>query len=185
MANSTSAGTTTSTDDESRVPGPSFALMITAQPPSMLRGKTVEEIMNKWSSYLEVQVKEFSKFATEVAVWDLALIENGNTVSLRSASPRISFSHWLTVTAFDLAGDAMSEMLLAEREQADIDRALDHIEQQQKGLMTTLEIYEKTAEETRAGDSGDWTPDPPIPNETESQCIWGIVPDGDLTAHSS
>ena len=50
--------------------------------------------------------------------------------------------------------------------------------------MTTLEIYEKTVEETRAGDLGDWTPVLPIPNETESQRIWGIVPDGDLTVHS-
>ena len=50
----------------------------------MLRGKTIEEIVNKWSSDLEVQVKEFSKFATEVAVWDRALIENGNSVGLSS-----------------------------------------------------------------------------------------------------
>lgn len=42
----------------------------------------------------------------------------------------------------------MNEMLVAEREQADIDQALDHIEQQQKDLIATLEIYEKTAEET-------------------------------------
>jgi len=42
----------------------------------------------------------------------------------------------------------MSEMLVTEREQVDIDRVLDHIEQQQKDLTTTLEIYEKTAEET-------------------------------------
>jgi len=34
----------------------------------------------------------------------------------------------------------MSEMLVAEREQADIDQALDHIEQQQKDLSATLEI---------------------------------------------
>jgi nuclear pore complex protein Nup62 len=46
----------------------------------MLRGKTIEEIVNKWSSDLESQVKEFSKFAMEVAVWDRALIENGNSV---------------------------------------------------------------------------------------------------------
>lgn len=51
----------------------------------MLRGKTIEEIVNKWTSDLEAQVKEFSKFATEVAVWDRALIENGNSVSLPSA----------------------------------------------------------------------------------------------------
>lgn len=53
----------------------------------MLRGKTIEEIVNKWSSDLESQVKEFSKFATEVAVWDRSLIENGNNVSIRSARP--------------------------------------------------------------------------------------------------
>lgn len=48
----------------------------------------------------------------------------------------------------------MSEMLVAEREQADIDQALDHIEQQQKDLMATLDIYEKTAEEAFNTQSG-------------------------------
>ena len=57
----------------------------------MLRGKTIEEIVNKWSSDLEALVKEFSKFAMEVAVWDRALIENGNSVSLSCAD----FCHWL------------------------------------------------------------------------------------------
>ena len=104
-----SAGTTTSTDDESRVPGPSFALTITAQPPSMLRGKTIEEIVDKWSLYFDAQAKEFSEFATEVEVWDRALIavlrrliESGNSVSLRSTSPCISFSHWLTRLWFSI-----------------------------------------------------------------------------------
>lgn len=82
-----SVSTTVSTDDKSKAAGMSSALTITAQPPSMLRGKTIEEIVNKWSSDLETQVKEFSKFATEVAVWDRALIENGNSVSLHSTSP--------------------------------------------------------------------------------------------------
>jgi len=82
-----SVSITTSTDDKSKAAGMSYALTITAQPPSMLRGKTIEEIVNKWSSDLETQVKEFSKFATEVAVWDRALIENGNSVSLHSISP--------------------------------------------------------------------------------------------------
>jgi nuclear pore complex protein Nup62 len=76
----------------------------------------------------------------------------------------------------------MSEMLVAEREQADIDQALDHIEQQQKDLMATLEIYEKTAEETfnaqsgglRALDTG------PADTERDRKSVshrWGIVPD--------
>ena len=55
----------------------------------------IEEVVNKWSSDPEVQVKEFSKFATEVGVRDRALIENGNSASLRSTSPSLSFGHWL------------------------------------------------------------------------------------------
>ncbi len=46
----------------------------------MLRGKTIEEIVNRWSTELETHVREFNKFAGEVAVWDRALIENGNNV---------------------------------------------------------------------------------------------------------
>jgi nuclear pore complex protein Nup62 len=53
---------------------------ITVPPPSMLRGKTIEEIVNRWSADLETHVREFNKFAGEVAVWDRALIENGNNV---------------------------------------------------------------------------------------------------------
>jgi nuclear pore complex protein Nup62 len=53
---------------------------ISVPPPSMLRGKTIEEIVNRWSADLETHVREFNKFASEVAVWDRALIENGNNV---------------------------------------------------------------------------------------------------------
>lgn len=47
----------------------------------MLRGKTLEEIVNRWTTELEIHVREFGRFAGEVAVWDRALIENGNNVS--------------------------------------------------------------------------------------------------------
>lgn len=47
----------------------------------MLKGKTIEEIVNRWSIDLETHVREFNKFAGEVAVWDRSLIENGNNVS--------------------------------------------------------------------------------------------------------
>lgn len=50
----------------------------------MLRGKTIEEIVNRWSAELETHVRDFNKFAGEVAVWDRALIENGNNVSRAS-----------------------------------------------------------------------------------------------------
>lgn len=59
------------------------AANISVPPPSMLRGKTIEEIVNRWSTDLETHVKEFNKFAGEVAVWDRALIENGNNVRSR------------------------------------------------------------------------------------------------------
>lgn len=48
----------------------------------MLRGKTIEEIVNKWSTDLETNVKDFTSLAGEIAVWDRALIDNGNTVSV-------------------------------------------------------------------------------------------------------
>lgn len=55
---------------------------ISVPPPSMLRGKTLEEIVNKWTSELETHVKEFGKYAGEVAVWDRTLVESGNNVGI-------------------------------------------------------------------------------------------------------
>ncbi len=48
----------------------------------MLKGKSIEEIINRWSTELETHVRDFNKSASEVAVWDRSLIENGNNVSL-------------------------------------------------------------------------------------------------------
>jgi nuclear pore complex protein Nup62 len=53
----------------------------------MLKGKSIEEIINRWSTDLEGHVRDFNKFATEVAVWDRALIENGNNVSFHVNVP--------------------------------------------------------------------------------------------------
>ncbi|KAI0375773.1 hypothetical protein BV20DRAFT_15907 [Pilatotrama ljubarskyi] len=101
---------------------------IAVPPPSMLRGKTIEEIVNRWSNELETHVRDFNKFASEVAVWDRALIENGNNLARLYAT-----------------------VLAAEREQNDIDQSLDHIEQQQRDLASTLDAYEKTTEEILGG----------------------------------
>jgi nuclear pore complex protein Nup62 len=49
---------------------------VAAVPPSALRGKSVEEIVNKWQEELETQRKEFRRTAQEIEVWDRALIEN-------------------------------------------------------------------------------------------------------------
>jgi hypothetical protein len=58
---------------------------IAVAPPSMLKGKTIEEIVNGWTSDLESNVREFNKLAAEVAVWDRTLIENSNNVSICDA----------------------------------------------------------------------------------------------------
>lgn len=63
---------------------PTTGPVVAIPPPSMLRGKTLEEIVNRWTTELETNVREFNRFAAEVAVWDRALIENGNNVGLTS-----------------------------------------------------------------------------------------------------
>jgi len=97
----------------------------------MLKGKSIEEIINRWSTELEMHVRDFNKFASEVAVWDRSLIENGNNLAAL-------YSH----------------VLAAEREQNDIDQSLDHIEQQEKELIATVEIYEKQMSDILGGQSG-------------------------------
>ncbi|KAK0190687.1 Nsp1-like C-terminal region-domain-containing protein [Armillaria mellea] len=84
---------------------------VAVQPPSMLRGKTIEEIRQQM-----------------VAVWDRALIENGNNLAAL-------YGH----------------VLAAEREQSEVNQSLDHIEQQQRDLAATLDAYEKTAQEIFGG----------------------------------
>ncbi|KAH9173457.1 Nsp1-like C-terminal region-domain-containing protein [Lactarius sanguifluus] len=93
---------------------------ISVPAPSMLKGKSIEEIVNRWSTELETHVRDFNKFAAEVAVWDRSLIENGNNLAA-----------------------LYNYVLAAEREQNDIDQSLEHIEQQEKELTTIVETYEK------------------------------------------
>ncbi|KAI0033778.1 Nsp1-like C-terminal region-domain-containing protein [Vararia minispora EC-137] len=101
---------------------------VSVPPPSVLRGKSIEEIVNRWSADLETHVRQFNKCASEIAVWDRALIENGNTIAAL-------YSH----------------VLSAERAQAEIDQSLDHIEQQQREIATTVEVYEKHLSEILGG----------------------------------
>lgn len=60
---------------------------IAVPPPSMLRGKSLEEIINTWTLELEANTRDFHKFAAEISVWDRALIENGNNVCFSAPSP--------------------------------------------------------------------------------------------------
>ncbi|KAF5393956.1 hypothetical protein D9757_000140 [Collybiopsis confluens] len=111
--------------------GSSTVPAVAVLPPSVLRGKTIEEIVNKWSNELETHIKEFNKFAAEVSTWDRALIENSKSLG-------IIYSH----------------VVAAEREQAEVDQSLDHIEQQQRDLAATLDAYEKVTEEIFGGQGG-------------------------------
>ena len=45
-------------------------------------------------------------------------------------------------------------VLAAEREQNDIDQSLDHIEQQERELSATVEMYEKQMSDILGGQSG-------------------------------
>ena len=63
---------------------PTTAKTPTAAPvpaPSVLRGKTIEEVTRKWAVELDEQAKEFAAVASEVAEWDRALVDNGQYVS--------------------------------------------------------------------------------------------------------
>jgi len=123
----------------------------TVPTPSTLRGKTIEDIVNKWSAELDVHVREFNKFAGEVAVWDRALIENSNIVCNKKDFKMlflITLRYLLQLAAL------YSHVLAAEREQNDIDQSLDHIEQQQRDLSSTLDAYEKSTQEMLGGQGG-------------------------------
>ncbi|KAI9447814.1 Nsp1-like C-terminal region-domain-containing protein [Lactarius indigo] len=104
---------------------------ISVPAPSMLKGKSIEEIVNRWSTELEMHVRDFNKFAAEVAVWDRSLIENGNNLAA-----------------------LYNYVLAAEREQNDIDQSLEHIEQQEKELTTIVETYEKQMADILGGQGG-------------------------------
>ncbi|TFK76036.1 hypothetical protein BDN72DRAFT_786319 [Pluteus cervinus] len=116
--------------DKPAAPTPGAAILA-VPPPSMLRGNTIEEIVNRWTSDLETHVREFSKFSGEVAVWDRALIENGRNL-----------------------GSIYSHVQAAEQEQNDIDQSLDHIERQQQELSSTLDAYEKVTQEILGSQGG-------------------------------
>lgn len=88
--------------------------------PNLLRGKTLEDIVDTWSKDLESQVKEFEKQAGEVREWDKVLVRNGNQIS----------------TVYRQVSEAQAN-------QAALDRNLDYIESQQKQLDQLLTLYER------------------------------------------
>ena len=48
----------------------------------MLRGKTLDEIVNNWSAELDERTRDFADLAGEVREWDRVLRQNGEKVRL-------------------------------------------------------------------------------------------------------
>ncbi|KZS97897.1 hypothetical protein SISNIDRAFT_481776 [Sistotremastrum niveocremeum HHB9708] len=100
-------------------------------PPSLLRGKSIEEIVNRWDRELEAQVVEFNRVAGEVAAWDRTLIDNGTYLS-----------------------KLYNEVQVAENSQSLIEQSLNSIDAQQQELEAVLSVYEKQAKEILDGSGG-------------------------------
>jgi nuclear pore complex protein Nup62 len=110
----------------------------------------VDEIVSKWAADLDNHVREFNTYANEIASWDRALIQNGNNVSSESVPSQCLYS----MPVIEQLAALYNMVLAAEREQNEIDQALDHIEQQQRDISSTLDVYEKSADEVLGGQGG-------------------------------
>jgi nuclear pore complex protein Nup62 len=98
----------------------SFEAKATQPPPqSRLKNKSMEEIINRWTSDLEKYKAEFVKQAEEVKKWDAVLITNG-----------------------DKLVNLLSETTEAEKTQARMDTVLQQLENEQEELGTALDYYE-------------------------------------------
>lgn len=62
-------------------PGAAATPAVAAPVPSLLRGKTLDEIVNAWSVELDERTRDFVDVAGEVREWDRVLRENGEQVS--------------------------------------------------------------------------------------------------------
>lgn len=101
-------------------PGENAAAAPTEGAPSILRGKTLEDIVDGWQRDLDESVKMFEKQAGEVREWDTVLVRNGNQIAALHR-----------------------QVLDAQANQTALDRNLDYIESQQKQLDSMLTHYER------------------------------------------
>ncbi|KAJ2492410.1 FG-nucleoporin nsp1 [Coemansia sp. RSA 2050] len=84
-----------------------------------LRGKTMDEIAQMWTSELAEQTRAFHTQASTVSYWDRALVQQGKRIT-------------------ELYDATMS----VEAEQAALDKSLEHMEGQQNALQSLLDDYE-------------------------------------------
>lgn len=91
---------------------------------SNLKNKTIEDIINKWTSDLENYSKQFAQQAAEVSKWDRLLIESGDKISKLYA-----------------------DTIEAEQIQLKVDQTLTYIESQQNEMSAFLDQYESQVQE--------------------------------------
>ncbi|KAJ2705773.1 FG-nucleoporin nsp1 [Coemansia sp. IMI 203386] len=86
---------------------------------SALRGKTLEEIAQMWTSELAAQTRAFHTQANTVSYWDRALVQQGKRIT-----------------------ELYDATMAVEAEQAALDQSLEHMEGQQSALQNLLDTYE-------------------------------------------
>ncbi|KAJ2158077.1 FG-nucleoporin nsp1 [Coemansia sp. RSA 552] len=84
-----------------------------------LRGKTLEEIAQMWTTELTTQTRAFHTQASTVAYWDRALVQQGKRIT-----------------------ELYEATMAVEGEQAALDQSLEHMEGQQASLLSLLDTYE-------------------------------------------
>ncbi|WFD28426.1 FG-nucleoporin nsp1 [Malassezia nana] len=110
----TGTSSTTNTTATATKPGAAAAAA-----PSLLRGKSMEDIVKMWQDELDASIKEFSLQAGEVAAWDRVLLKGADEIS-----------------------KLVTQVSQAEERHAGIEQTLDYVEQQQTELNALLDAYE-------------------------------------------
>lgn len=98
--------------------------------PTLLKGLTLEEILNRWSADLDERVRSFVNLSAEVKNWDNLLIRNGEEIS----------ALYNNLQALDPVSKT-------------VDESLDYIENQQKEMNSVLDGYESMLDEMLQGRS--------------------------------
>lgn len=102
--------------------------------PSLLKGMTLEDIINRWSSDLDERVRDFTNLASEIKAWDSVLISNGDEIS----------KLYNSLQALDPVSTTIGE-------------SLDYVENEQKHMSSILDDYENQLDaflEGRQGQNG-------------------------------
>ncbi|KAJ3368554.1 hypothetical protein HDU91_000466 [Kappamyces sp. JEL0680] len=102
---------------------PAAAPLAASQPPavgsiSILKNKTLEDMINKWSSELDTYTREFHRQAIQVQKWDHALVSNGALIT-----------------------QLFNELQEVEGYEREIEQNLEYIEAQQAELENSLETF--------------------------------------------